>query len=101
VTKLAYQLPINGAIVEFENQRKGRKRMKAYQEIISRIQDANEILILGPGEAKTEIKKELEKSRELALKKVTVKPADKMTERQTAARVRQFFLRNKTQTKRI
>jgi hypothetical protein len=62
-----------------------------YQEIIRRIQDAHQILILGPGEAKTEIKKELEKSKELALKKVTVEPADKMTERQIAARIRRFF----------
>jgi hypothetical protein len=46
---------------------------------------------LGPGEAKTELKKEMEKSRELAAKKITVEPADKMTERQIAARVRQFF----------
>jgi hypothetical protein len=62
-----------------------------YQEIIRKIQDADQILILGPGEAKTEIKKELEKSKELALKKVTVEPADKMTERQIAARIRRFF----------
>jgi hypothetical protein len=62
-----------------------------YQEIIRRIHDANEVLILGPGEAKTEIKKELEKSKQFALKKVTVEPADKMTERQIAARIRQFF----------
>jgi hypothetical protein len=68
-----------------------RQLHEYYQEIIRRIQDANEILILGPGEAKTEIKKELEKSRALASKKVTVQPADKMTERQTVARVRQFF----------
>ena len=64
---------------------------KYYQEIIQRIQDADQILILGPGEAKTEIKKEIQKSRELALNKITVEPADKMTERQIAAKVRQFF----------
>jgi hypothetical protein len=48
-------------------------------------------LIFGPGEAKTELKKEMEKSRELAAKKITLEAADKMTERQIAARVRQFF----------
>jgi hypothetical protein len=62
-----------------------------YQHIIRRIQDATKILIFGPGEAKTELKKEIEKSKTLAAKKTTVEPADKMTERQIAARVRQFF----------
>jgi hypothetical protein len=62
-----------------------------YQVIIRRIKDANKILIFGPGEAETELKKEIEKSKELALKKITVEAADKMTERQIAAKVRQFF----------
>jgi hypothetical protein len=62
-----------------------------YQQIIPRIQDATNILIFGPGEAKAELKKEIEKSKKLAAKKITVEPADKMTERQIAARVRQFF----------
>ena len=62
-----------------------------YQEIIRRIQDANRILILGPGEAKSEINKEIQKSRKRASQKITLEPADKMTERQIAAKVRQFF----------
>ena len=62
-----------------------------YQQIIRRIQDATKILIFGPGEAKTELKKEIEKSKKLVAKKITVQTADKMTERQIAARVRQFF----------
>jgi hypothetical protein len=68
-----------------------RQLREYYQEIIRRIQDANQILILGPGEAKIEIKKEIQKSRELALSKISVEPADKMTEKQIAAKVRQFF----------
>jgi hypothetical protein len=68
-----------------------RQLHKYYQEIIRRIQDANQILILGPGEAKIEIKKEIQKSRELALRKISVEPAEKMTEKQIAARVRQYF----------
>ena len=68
-----------------------RQLREYYQEIIRRIQDANQILILGPGEAKIEIKKEIQKSRELALRKISVEPADKMTEKQIAAKVRQFF----------
>lgn len=74
-----------------QQERINRQLHQYYQEIIRRIQDAAKILILGPGEAKIELKKEMEKSRELAAKKITVEPADKMTERQIAAKVRQFF----------
>jgi hypothetical protein len=68
-----------------------RQLRNYYQEIIRRIQDANQLLILGPGEAKTEIKKEIQKSSGLALNKISVEPADKMTGRQIAARVKKFF----------
>jgi hypothetical protein len=74
-----------------QQERINRQLHQYYQQIIRRIRDAAKILILGPGEAKTELKKEMEKSRELASKKIAVEPADKMTERQIAARVRQFF----------
>jgi stalled ribosome rescue protein Dom34 len=74
-----------------QQERINRQLRQYYQKIIQKIQDATKILILGPGEAKTELKKEMEKSGELAAKKITVEPADKMTERQVAAKVRQFF----------
>jgi hypothetical protein len=74
-----------------QQERINRQLRQYYQKIIQRIQDATKILILGPGEAKTELKKEMEKSGGLAAKKITVEPADKMTERQVAAKVRQFF----------
>ncbi|MGD8671173.1 MAG: hypothetical protein PVF31_13855, partial [Desulfobacterales bacterium] len=68
-----------------------RQLRQYYQEIIRKIQDADQILILGPGEAKTEIKKEIQKSSGLVVKRISVEPADKMTERQIAARIRRFF----------
>lgn len=74
-----------------QQERINRQLRQYYQEIIQRIQDATKILILGPGKAKTELKKELEKSRGLVAKKITLEPADKMTERQVVAKVRQFF----------
>jgi hypothetical protein len=78
-----------------QEQRIKRQLGQYYQEIIRRIQDASKILIFGPGEAKAELKKQMEKSKELAIKKITVEPADKMTERQIAAKVRQFFANGK------
>lgn len=78
-----------------QQERINRQLHQYYQQIIRRIRDAAKILILGPGEAKTELKKEMEKSRELAAKKITVETADKMTERQIAGKVRQLFTGSK------
>jgi hypothetical protein len=62
-----------------------------YKEIVRRINDADLILIFGPGEAKIELKKEIQKSKEFAGKIKKVESADKMTQRQIVAKVRAFF----------
>jgi hypothetical protein len=61
-----------------------------YDEVISHIRDADSILILGPGEAKGELKKRLEGTG-LGGRIVGVETSDKMTERQIAAKVRKYF----------
>ena len=73
-----------------EDRVKGQLR-KYYQEIIKRISDADRILIFGPGEATIELKKEIGKSKQLADKIKKVETADKMTIRQIAAKVRNYF----------
>jgi hypothetical protein len=75
---------------KMEDRRKQQLK-KYYHELIKTIQQAERILIMGPGEAKKELKKEIEKSKELAQKIVKVETQDKMTERQMIARVRSFF----------
>jgi hypothetical protein len=61
-----------------------------YDEVIESIHDAAPVLIFGPGEAKGELAKRLEhKGPKDRL--VTVEPADKMTDPQIAARVREHF----------
>jgi hypothetical protein len=62
-----------------------------YDRVIECIGDAQSILILGPGEAKGELEKRLQ-GKELGGRVVGVETADKMTDRQIAARVRQRFL---------
>lgn len=62
-----------------------------YDEVISRIRDVDAILILGPGEAKGEFVKRLQKEN-LGGNIVAVETVDKMTNRQIAARVRQHFI---------
>ena len=61
-----------------------------YDEIISYLRAAESILILGPGEAKGELKKRLEKHKN-STRTITIETADKMTEPQIVARVRHHF----------
>ena len=63
-----------------------------YEEVISCIRDAKSILLFGPGEAKGELKKRLEKDN-LGERIVGVETADKMTDNQIAAKVKDHFLR--------
>jgi len=61
-----------------------------YDAIIASIRDAESILIFGPGEAKGELKAHLEKHN-LGGRIVGIETADKMTDRQVSAKVRQYF----------
>lgn len=65
---------------------------KYYDEVISALQNTEAVLILGPGEAKGELKKRLEKSNHNA-PEIEVETADKMTENQLVAKVREHFLK--------
>jgi len=62
-----------------------------YSKVISFLQDADSILILGPGEAKGEFEKRL-RSEPFGALIVGVETADKMTYHEIAARVREYFL---------
>ena len=61
-----------------------------YDAVISNIRDAGAILIIGPGEAKNELKKRLKQAK-LGDHIVGVETADKMTPRQIEAKVRRHF----------
>jgi hypothetical protein len=61
-----------------------------YDAIIACIRDAESILIFGPGEAKGELKRRLEKNN-LDKYIVGIETMDKMTDRQIAAKVRERF----------
>jgi len=61
-----------------------------YEAVIAGLRDAESILIFGPGEAKDELKKRLEKSK-LGGRITGVETVDKMTDRQIAKKVRQYF----------
>jgi len=61
-----------------------------YAEVIAVIRDADAIQIFGPGEAKGELEKRLEHEG-LKGRIVDIETADKMTDRQIAAKVREHF----------
>jgi hypothetical protein len=61
-----------------------------YEAVIASLRDAESILIFGPGEAKGELKKRLEKSK-LGGRIAGIETVDKMTDRQISSKVRQYF----------
>lgn len=64
-----------------------------YDAVIACIRQAEAILIFGPGEAKGELQKRLE-SNHLGERIVGIETVDKMTDRQIAAKVHQYFLKD-------
>jgi hypothetical protein len=63
-----------------------------YDKVISYIRSAESILIFGPGEAKSELKKRLENEK-LHKNIVGMETTDKMTDNQIVAKVRQRFIK--------
>jgi hypothetical protein len=63
---------------------------KYYDEVISCIRDVEAIFIFGPGEAKGELKKRIEKSG-FGRRVVRIETVDKMTEPQIIAKVRNYY----------
>ena len=62
-----------------------------YDEVISQLKDVDSLLICGPGEARTELKKRLEATSKSGAE-ITLKPADSMTEPKVVAMIRGHFL---------
>lgn len=81
----------NDFIAEDRQERKvASERKKFYDEVLARIRGAHSLLILGPGEAKGELRKQVtaKKLRDLA---VGVETADRMSDCQIAAKVSEHF----------
>jgi hypothetical protein len=78
-----------------DSQQRGfTKHLKVfYDEVVSCVREAESVLIFGPGEAKGELKNIMEQSN-LDERVVVLESADKMTDRQVAARAREYFANN-------
>ena len=63
---------------------------KYYDEVIAALQNAEAVLLMGPGEAKGELKKRLEKNH-VNGREIELETVDKLTDRQIVAKVRERF----------
>jgi hypothetical protein len=61
-----------------------------YDTVIAAVRSAEALVILGPGEAKGELRKRLVRNK-LGGRVAAVETADKMTDRQIAAKIREYF----------
>lgn len=62
-----------------------------YDEVIAAIRDADTIQIFGPGEAKGELEKRIQRDG-LKAQILAIETVDKLTDRQISAKVREHFL---------
>lgn len=63
---------------------------KFYGKVIAQLRGADSVLIFGPGEAKSELKKRLAHEK-VRVRNIMLEPADKMTDRQITAKIRRQF----------
>jgi hypothetical protein len=73
-----------------ENRRYREHLNKYYRQVLSAISEADSLLVFGAGEAKREFEKHLTQKKNRIMN-IHVETADKMTERQIAAKVRNYF----------
>jgi len=66
---------------------------KYYKNIAAYIKNADYIMLMGPGEAKIELRKNLDR-RMMGYKILEVMPADKMTDREIALNVRAYYAKS-------
>lgn len=90
----------NDFIAEDKRERKAMIHfVKHYDNVIAHLHHADSIFIMGPGEAKGEFSKRLE-GMNLKGRVSHIETADKMTDRQVAAHVREVFGPTSDQSKR-
>jgi len=63
-----------------------------YKKVIALLDDSDDIVIFGPGEAKVELSSEISKARALHEKVKAVETCDRMTENQFVAKVKAYFI---------
>ena len=90
-TQLGGKLNQKGDLELHHNDRYRLQLAKYYQQVISRLKDADSIFIMGPGEAKVEFQKALKRQKTMQNRLLKSETADKMTMNQMIAHVRKFY----------
>lgn len=72
-------------------ERHGQQLDRYYDEVISRLGQPEAILIFGPGEAKLELEARLSRSKTSFEHTVDIETADKLTDPQIVAKVKEYF----------
>ncbi len=80
-----------GVSVEKSQLRQQHQLKGYYEEVIKQIAGADKTYIFGPGTAKKELNHEIQKNAVMAEKVIAVDAADKMTEPQMIAKVKNYF----------
>lgn len=80
----------DGSSEDVRDRQFGNHLNSYYDQVIAVIRDADTIQIFGPGEAKGELEKRLEREG-LKAHILAIETVDKMTDRQIAAKVREYF----------
>ena len=62
-----------------------------YDDVISQLGEADAVLLFGPGEAKLQLKHRLGRSKALSESSVAVESADKLTDPQIVAKVKEHY----------
>ena len=83
---------LQGNTIESKMDSRYHKYLNIYfQHIIDLLKDAKHIFIFGPGEAKIELKKKIEKNKLFSSKISDIETTDKLTEPQIVAKVKKYF----------
>jgi hypothetical protein len=88
-SKVAYSAQYSQGDDQLDNQF-AQHLHKFYEKVILELRGAERVLILGPAEAKSELKRLIEQEKSLHFE-IHVEAADRMTDPQIAARVREHF----------
>jgi NAD(P)-dependent dehydrogenase (short-subunit alcohol dehydrogenase family) len=73
-----------------QDRRRLQQLQRFYQRIIDAVGEVDHLLILGPGATKRELEKRIVAKMSKKLRSVSVRPADKMTQRQLIAEIKKF-----------
>ncbi|RPI33745.1 MAG: hypothetical protein EHM70_05070 [Chloroflexota bacterium] len=89
----------DGSSEDMQDRQFANQLSSFYDEVIGAIQDVESVLVMGPGEAKGELVKRLERDKSGG-RIVGLETVDKMTDRQIAEKVRQQFHTHKNTSRR-